>query len=291
MKIVYLILCHRFPKQVAHLINRLEDEGNYFFVHIDKKSNPISLFFEESICGSLNKNVQDRVVFTSDSVDVRWGGYSFVESIFILLKEGYCSTVDFDYYALLSVQDYPIKSNRYISNYLEKIEGDSLIEHKPYSEILKNPNRLNRYYFYNFYSKDYNGLGVKNYPFRLLTKIMPERNVFFDPYFGRVWWFLYKTTVEYLLYEQKKENRIMNFMKYSLLPEELLFPTILVNSELKDSLVDFRTTYADYSQAHPKILGEDDIKLLLESESFFARKFNFDIELLGKIDEKVVTRQ
>ena len=40
MKIVYLILCHKFPSQVASLINQLQYNNHCsFMIHIDKYSN------------------------------------------------------------------------------------------------------------------------------------------------------------------------------------------------------------------------------------------------------------
>ena len=87
--------------------------------------------------------------------------------------------------------------------------------------------------------------------------------------------------------EYCKGNEIIDFMKKSLLAEELLFPTLLVNSNLKDSLINLRTTEADYTNSHPKVLSEVDIPMLMKSQALFARKFDYDLDLFNKIDEEI----
>lgn len=284
MKIAYLILGHKFPYQVSNLINRLESDDVSFFIHIDKKSIPKVFEFKDDILENLNN--KDNVFFTKNNIDVRWGGFSFSEAIFALMEEAYNKSY-FDYFSLLSVQDYPIKSNKHIYNYLSANMGKSLIEHDHYDDINKKLNRLNRRYFYDYYVKDYNKSQLYNLPFRMLTKILPKRKVNFKPYFGRVWWFLHKDAVKFILEEYKRSNSIINFLKKSLLPEEILFPTLLINSKLKDSLINMRTTEADYSSAHPKIISENDIPSLIKSDAFFARKFEYDLNLFKKIDEAI----
>ena len=37
MRTAYLILAHRYPNQLIRMINRLDAEGNTFFIHLDKR--------------------------------------------------------------------------------------------------------------------------------------------------------------------------------------------------------------------------------------------------------------
>ena len=42
MKIAFLILCHKNPKQINYLLETLNDIDVSFYIHIDKKSNILS---------------------------------------------------------------------------------------------------------------------------------------------------------------------------------------------------------------------------------------------------------
>jgi hypothetical protein len=41
MRIAYLIMAHKNPTQVIRLIDRLDDEGVSFFVHVDRKADQV----------------------------------------------------------------------------------------------------------------------------------------------------------------------------------------------------------------------------------------------------------
>ena len=234
-------------------------------------------------------NSNENVFFTSKNINVKWGGFSFSKAIFQLLQESFVT--GYDYYSLLSVQDYPIKTNKHIFDFLIKNTPKSIIEFTPYKDIQLKNNRLNRFYFYDYYVKNLNYPMALNLPQRFLTKILPYRKVFFTPFFGRCWWFLHHNAVAQILSMYKENNKIINFHKYSLLPEETLFPTLLNNSSLKNCLINMRTTKADYSQAHPKIITQSDIPELTSSSAFFARKFEFDLELFKSIDQALQKKE
>jgi len=86
-------------------VNRLDDAGNYFFIHIDKRANP-EVFGQVKAAFTGRKNV----VMLKRHV-TPWGRIGCVramlEGIFALVEIG----IKFDYAINLSGQDYPIKSN------------------------------------------------------------------------------------------------------------------------------------------------------------------------------------
>ncbi|SFF11001.1 beta-1,6-N-acetylglucosaminyltransferase [Thermophagus xiamenensis] len=283
IKIAYLILCHKYPLQVAQLINKLYVKNQtFFFIHIDKTSKPNKLKNE------IKKYTEvPNIIFLSNQVNVKWGGMSFLKAIELLMNEAFnhCSTID--YFCLLSVQCYPVKSNQEIFNLLSKNIGKSFIEIYPYITDTSKPNRLNRYYLYDFFSKAFNKNTVRNLIFRGFTKVLGKRNVPFTPYWGRVWWILYRDHVHYIIKNMTNKNKIYNHMKFTLLPEEIFFASILAESPHRKSIVSKRTTFADYSGPHPRLIEHSEIKSLVKSDFFFARKFEENSDIIKQLNKLI----
>ena len=68
-KKTYIILAHKAPDQLKRLIDRLNDEDSFFFIHIDKKSyiEP----FTECVVGN-------NIKFITNRINCLWGDFSQV---------------------------------------------------------------------------------------------------------------------------------------------------------------------------------------------------------------------
>jgi hypothetical protein len=67
----------------------------------------------------------------------------------------------------------------------------------------------------------------------------------------------------------------LNFFKTVRIPDEIVFHTILMNSELSRNIENKRLTYVDWNgPPYPRVLSKSDIALLKSSKYFFARKFD-----------------
>ena len=73
MKIAYIILAHKNPRQLARMLQALDHDGASFFVHIDRKV-AIAPFAEAVREGRSDTH------FVADRQDVLWGGYSMVQA-------------------------------------------------------------------------------------------------------------------------------------------------------------------------------------------------------------------
>ena len=110
MEINYIILAYNHPHQVKRLVNRLNSNHVNFYIHIDRKSHIQE--FKDALLGMSN------VVFLSDEqrVDCRWGDLSLVNAVLNsfrrIIEDGKSGFV-----ALLSGQDYPVRSPEYIENF------------------------------------------------------------------------------------------------------------------------------------------------------------------------------
>jgi hypothetical protein len=121
-----------------------------------------------------------------------------------------------------------------------------------------------------------------------LTKKLPYN---MQPYGGSAWFCLPKRHIDYVLDFVSRNPKILSFYKRSLASDEMFFQTIIMNSPLKDEVVNENEWYIDWSRArdgHPPVLTKADLPLLLASGKLFARKFDItvDSEVLDLIDKE-----
>src|SRR5450432_3864664 len=117
MKIAYLILAHKNPRLIKKAVECLSCEDATFIIHIDSK---FSLTPFESIRGG-------NVFFIEKRLPVYWGEFSQTEAIFLLIREALAAPQRHDYFVLMSGSDFPLRSGRYVRNFLESNHGREFI--------------------------------------------------------------------------------------------------------------------------------------------------------------------
>src|ERR1051326_1031374 len=144
MRIAYIILAYHLPLQLKRLVLALDSECSAFFIHIDKRSDIkqfISLFSEFP---------PGKIHFIKREVS-RWGSIGCVKATLNGMKAVDEEKFDFDFLFFLSGQDYPIKSNSHIYDFLKRNRGKNFIDHHamPYANWKNNgTDRIERYHFY-----------------------------------------------------------------------------------------------------------------------------------------------
>lgn len=277
MKIVYLLLCHKNPEQIIRLIKMLDAPDCYFVIHVDKKS------------GNLNICQKDNVVLVEDAfrVDVRWATISMVEATFELLKRAFQLDIPFDYYCLLSGQDFPVKSNYYIHKYLKENNGSN------YIEVLEHNNPL-----FTRYCKR-NAIYYPNWMFSRRTSIKFIKKMYIylsggyskttsfwrrkytdDIQFeyGAQWWCLTNEAVHWIYdYYQKKGLKLF---LHSMTPDECVFQTLFMLSPYRGSRKN-KIMYFEWDKNgnNPRLLDEKDVSVLVNMKEYlFARKFDIQVD-------------
>ena len=125
MKVAYIVLAHKYPEQIIRLIDRLSTENTSFFIHIDKRVD--DKIFQQIVSGiSYIQNV-----FFLKRHRCYWGDFSIVDATIEGFKEIFDKNISFDWLILLSGQDYPIKSNSQIEEFLRKNEEKSFVDYFP----------------------------------------------------------------------------------------------------------------------------------------------------------------
>ncbi len=287
MKTAYLILAHQHPPQVARLIRALRSEEACFFLHVDRKANLAA--FKEAIPPSR----QVCYVPEPERVKVYWGGFSPVQATLRLLHCAYHATDRFERYCLLSGSDFPIKSNYQIRDAFGTQKEFISIEQALYAPAAESRvHCISRYHFY-----DYGLLNPRTSPFPALPRLaarlsnhVPRPQYKRIPlYQGSQWWALTGRMIGYIINFLKKYPDYLSFHRYTLVPDEVFFHSIVKNSPWAANIQhDFEQGtlpggtspergchFVDWHSGDtpPKVLDESDLDRLLDSKALFARKF------------------
>lgn len=280
MKLAILLLTHKNPAQVQRLIKKLAHPSIRIFLHADKKAG-------------WNKEIFPvETPFIENNIQVYWGDFSPVQATLNGMKEIRQCPYEFDYFILLSGQDYLIKSIDALLHFLEANKGKEFIEHTPVSKEGWS-DAMSRYQYYH-YRKNKNKTGWFFYTMvRIFMKLAGLKRKPPMPVWGGSQWFtITKEAFDYILSYTEGHPEYISFMKKSNFTDELFFQTILMNSPYKDNCVDDNLRYINWDTqsgkkvSSPKTLTLADYEQLQKSPAFFARKFDADIDsdILDKID-------
>ena len=277
MKLAHIILTHANPSQVLRLVDRLDDGGSDFFIHVDGKTD-IATFQE--------KLTRPNVHFVKKRQKVYWAGYSIVEATLMAFEEVLGSGSRYDYINLLSGQDYPIVSTSWIHEFLAARPGRAFmhalqVEHE-WQEAIP---RIKKYHLVNFH---FRGRFLVE---KLINTLLPARKM---PNgliaVGRSQWFtITPECAQYIVDYLHANPNVVRFFKLSWAPDEMIFQTILFNSPFRDCIVNDNLLYVDWSEkkASPKLLTIRDAIDITSSGKLFARKFDNrqDGEILDYLDK------
>lgn len=273
MEKAYIILAHKAPEQLSFLVDSLDDGFSTFFIHIDKKAN-IDQF-------DILKRYKEKIIFTK-RVSAKWGSFGLVEATLLAMQSVVDYNKQFKFVHLLSGQDFPIKSNRYINKFLSETDYNVFIEMFPmpnYDRWIGDGGmyRINKYNFGREVYKVYLAkvLNFLSSSFRLFERKMPYN---MKPYGGSQWWSMDLYTLKTILEFIDKNPVYVSFYKYSFTPDEMFFQTILANIDgikiCSDNLRFIK--WENYSDAHPLLITPEHVSEFSKSKSLFTRKIDFD---------------
>jgi hypothetical protein len=283
MRIAYIIHAYKLPLQLRKLVESLKSDNSHFFIHIDKKVD-ISIF-EEAF-----SELGEYITWVNREYS-NWGTIGSVQAVINSLSLGFKHEKEFDYFYLLSGQDYPIKPTATIEKFFENNKDKDYMKYFPLPSKEWKGGGVHRYSRYHF-------IVSKNRYIRRLFNIinffLPRKKTPYGMklYGGEFYLGLSRPSVTYLLDFISTHPDYVPYFKYAYIPEEAFFQTILLNSICKDKIINETLTYVDWSKPfgpYPATLTLDDFHKIQNSNKLFARKFDMDtnIEIINKIDTEI----
>ncbi|SDN86408.1 beta-1,6-N-acetylglucosaminyltransferase [Acetanaerobacterium elongatum] len=282
MNIAYCIICHRNTNILRTTIALLSKE-NDIYLHVDKKA-----------CLTDFDEYQGRVFFIRNRVNVQWGAYSQIEAMLALFSEAIKG--NYDYYCLLSGDDLPLKNSAAIKEFISRNDGAEYIGIVKDFEKLKPLFEQRLKYKHSRFSLK----RTKSLPERALFKLYkimrlnrrPNRYYCQLPplYKGANWLCITKQLLEYIFNYLNANPWYQKAFKHGCCGDEIFFQTIVMNSEFKDKIYHYETELDDNRMAlryidwvsgpqFPKILSEQDLPRMKDTDCIFARKFKDDLDI------------
>ncbi|MEM7712551.1 MAG: beta-1,6-N-acetylglucosaminyltransferase [Cyanobacteria bacterium P01_A01_bin.68] len=309
MKACYLILSHKNPQQIYRLISIIKAASPdcYIILSHDSRNCDVDVSRLEKIPGV-------RVQFaTADR-----GDFSLVQNYMSAVDWLVNNNIDFDWLIKLSAQDYPTRPISEIEYSLSKTQYDGFMEYfKVFSpeshwsikegsgrylyRYKKNPFSLPKWLFsvlkatrivnqlQKFFRIDF------EYGLRFGFKPKSIFNSNFQCYGGLFFTILSRECINYLYSFYHNNPHIVDYYKETLIPEESLIQTILVNSR-KFKFYNECKHYIDFSNSihgHPKLLTENDFEAMTQNNYYFARKFdlNSNSKILDILDQEFANQR
>jgi hypothetical protein len=271
ISIAYFILVHRFPLQFKRLFNAIYHTENYYLIHLDKKTSEhiyddIALFLASFPNAYILK-----------SKKVVWGGYSMVQAELNGMQFLLNLNKKWDYFINLSGQDYPLKSQEIILDFLSENNGQNFIKFA--NQETTRPETMNR--IENYYIESANGFKGVPYKRAFIKNVIP--------YIGGQWMILTRKTCEFIC-NSGETKKFEDYYLNTFIADEAFFQTVLMNTTFSGTLINDDKRAIIWIpdgdiKLRPKTFTINDVKFLLEGEHLFARKFddNIDSNIIDKL--------
>jgi len=316
MDINYILLAYNHPHQLKRLIDKLNTSYSNFYIHIDKKSdiNDFKILIPEKI----------NVFYVNDKcrVNCKWGDFTLVKAVLEASKM-IVSDKRNGYTILLSGQDYPLRSNHYIIQFLKDHLGEDFLSiyHVPDKKKKSEHGGVERFLNYTFDCQNPKNVRMKAkiHPlsFNLKTivgfvnlalyrrSLLPTAiKLWFKPriyprclarVFNEFWFVLQTSTIQYILAFLVNHPNVVEYYKLTHIPDETIFGSILCADDMHKSILNPMCHLIDWSENNngsPKTFTNKDFIWIIEQRNkqdnlLFARKFNEGDPILDLLDKEI----
>lgn len=272
--IAYLILVHRLPKQFKRLFKSIYNPNNYYLIHIDKKASK-----------DLHKEVTNFIsdfenTFILESESIVWWWYSMVNVELNGIKKLLNLWLNWDFFINLSWQDFPLKTQKEINNFLFENKDNNYI--KVSNQIVERPDTMNR--IQNYFIDNWN----------YVYEVSNEKRDFLKDTIPYIWWqwmILNRNCCEFIC-NSLETKKFTDYYINTLIPDESFFQTLLMNTSFDWNIINDDKRAIIWVndgdiKLRPKTFKKGDINFLSLKNNLFARKFddNEDSEIIDFIKE------
>src|SRR5688572_15518469 len=263
--IAYLILVHRYPNQFKRLFKAIYHPDNHYLIHVDKRSGTaLQTEIQNFLAGFSNASLLK-------SEKAIWGGYSLVDAELRGIKELLKLGKKWEFFINLSAQDFPLKSQTYIHNFLSRNIGKDFL--KVSNQFKVRPDTMHRVEDYVIESGD----EIISQP---IVKRPFLRGV--TPYIGNQWMILSRKFCEFVTYSPEVD-RFKEFYRNTLIADEGFFQTVIMNTSYKANIINDDKRTIDWVpmgtiKLRPRDFTIHDANFLTTNQDLFARKFDETID-------------
>lgn len=304
MRHAFCIMAFNDYEQLMKMLEILDSEKSDFYIHINAK-------VEMPDCEKLKSSVHKSNVYFTQRVPIVWGENGVLTAELVLLETA-VQHGDYDYYHMLSGQDFPLKSLDELDAFLEDNINSNMSDglHTNYIDARVAPDRvaLERFIHYNWLIKYWRhpikavrglirGINLLSHYVQRILHVNRLNIAYSNIFYGSVWFSITEPCARYIC--QNKEWFEKYFSKHSFAPDEGAIQTLIMKSQFKTSIyitdknsprVNLR--YDDYIRgngASPYVFRMSDIEELRDNKNFFARKFSasVDVEVVDKLYESI----
>ena len=199
------------------------------------------------------------------------GGYSLVDAELRGIKELLKIGSEWEFFINLSGQDFPLKSQTHIQDFLSHNIGNDFIKVANQSKF--RPDTLSR--IENYITESVDSI--------LSTPILKRpflRGV--TPYIGNQWMILSRKFCEFVSYSPEVE-RFKRFYRHTFIADEGFFQTVIMNTSYKGTIVNDDKRTIDWVplgtiKLRPRDFTSKDADFLMASQGLFARKFDETVD-------------
>lgn len=277
MRIGYVVLAYKSPAQVLRLLRRIAGPSSAIAVHVDRSTED-TLFRELSRGASELENVS-----FIDRRRTPWGSFALVDATLRGMESLGAGAVPVDYVIVLTGQDYPLRARTAIERFVAGAGGRSFVHHSrlPYDGWGPDGGlrRLEKWHY---------RVGSRRYHFAVpWTRTVPGG---LQPFGGEAYWGLTAAAAAYVVRFARENRRFVRFFEHVLIPDEMFFHTIVMNSPFRDEVVNDTLHYVDWdADPAPAILTADRFERMVGSGKLFARKFDAATngDVLDMLDEHI----
>lgn len=300
MRNAYLIIAHGNYSQLEKLIKYLDCKNTDFYIHINSMVDmPDEAYFKGL--------VKESKLFFTDRAKVVWGEYGILEAMLIALETALLSGHEYDYYHVLTGVDLPIKTKKYINNFLEAnlfnnrsngrlktnyLYVDDFMTDETLSRVTKY-NLLVKYWRYQnkYIQKTARGINKLGYLLQKMIGVNRFRDYDGVIYKGAPWWSVTNECAQFIVSHKEWMKQRFSYMTFG--ADELAIQTLIMNSDFRNSLFspidkctnNMNVRLIDWKRGRPYTWRIKDFDELISTEHLFARKFDerIDQEIIDKM--------
>lgn len=290
MKHAIMIMAHKNLYQLCRLIEYFRMSCD-IFVHLDKKST----WSQEDVD---RLYAYSQVKMVSIEYEVNWGGTSVLESEMALLQSAYANGI-YDYFHLLSGQDYPVKPLSTFLDFFEKNKGNEYIQYVSIPNLRWEKGSYRRFQYFYPYDwaqekadpREWVREQVEKQIKKGLKRPIPDE---FDMLYGSSQWFSVTRDAVGILLQYTIDNpAFYNRLWMTFAPEECYVATVLLNRINMQRIVRSNCRFIRWKYENgnrPANLGVEHFCYLLEEDILFARKMetSCSLPLLELIDKYLI---